>query len=100
MRPGRYRLGVRTRILGGDANWLLGMIRGDELPPDQQRLNPLAAAARFLWNFGPWTIEDTYHLGDVKPTLADWKMMLRRLRGGGGTVELIDNPDAPAEGGA
>ncbi len=90
MRPGRYRLGVRTRILGGDANWLLGMVRGDELPPGVRRLGRLDAVGRFLWNFGPWTIEDTYHLGDVKPTLVDWRGMFRRLRGGGG-VELIGN---------
>ncbi len=30
---GDYRLGLRTRILGGDANWLLGMIGHEPLRP-------------------------------------------------------------------
>jgi len=34
MRRTRYRLGLRTRIMGGDANWMLGMVRRDPLPPD------------------------------------------------------------------
>ena len=28
MRKTKYRLGLRSRILGGDANWMIGMIRG------------------------------------------------------------------------
>jgi predicted ATP-grasp superfamily ATP-dependent carboligase len=90
MQPGRYRLGVRTRILGGDANWALAMMRGDELPPGQRRLTRLATMARFLWNFGPWTIDDSIHLGDIKPTLTDWRQMLRKLRQR--EVDLVGNP--------
>ena len=62
MRRPAYRLGLRTRILGGDANWMLGILRGDPLPPGQKHPNKLGAMARFLWNCGPWTKEDTFRL--------------------------------------
>jgi predicted ATP-grasp superfamily ATP-dependent carboligase len=91
MRRGRYRLGMRTRILGGDANWMLGMIRGDELPPGQRRLGRLSAAARFLWNFGPWTRDDVLKLRDPKPYFVDWSQMLKRLKSR--KVDLIGNPE-------
>ena len=90
MRRGRYQLGMRTRILGGDANWLLGMIRGDQLPPGQRRLSKLSAIGRFLWNCGPWTSDDTFNLGDIKPTLIDWKQMIRRL--GAESFDIIGAP--------
>jgi len=45
MRRTPYRLGLRTRILGGDANWLLGVLRRDTLPPDQTHPGRLRAAA-------------------------------------------------------
>ena len=91
MRPGRYRLGLRTRILGGDANWLLGMIRGDPLPPGQRRLSPVGAVARFLWNSGPWTRDDVFWWRDPKPFLADLRQMVRKRRRR--SVDLIGNPD-------
>ncbi len=75
----RYRLGLRTRILGGDTNWMLAMIRGDQLPPDQQRLSKLGTLARFLWNCGPWTKDDTFALGDMKPFFVDFAQMVKRL---------------------
>ena len=85
---GRYRLGMRTRILGGDANWLLGMIRGDELPPGQRRISKFSVAARFAWNCGPWTRDDTFWWKDPKPFLVDLKQMAKRvLPGGNGRVE-------------
>ncbi len=73
-----YRLGLRTRILGGDVNWLLGMLRGDELPPDQGRLSKAGAAARFLWNCGPWTRDDSFSWTDPKPYFVDLKEMARK----------------------
>ncbi|MBN1588452.1 MAG: ATP-grasp domain-containing protein [Pirellulales bacterium] len=85
-----YRLGLRTRILGGDANWMFGMIRGDQLPPGQSRLNKLSAVTRFLWNFGPWTKDDSFMLADMKPFLVDFRQMLRRLRSE--TFDIIGDP--------
>ena len=76
-----YRLGLRTRILGGDANWMLGMLRGDPLPPGQKRLGQASAVARFLWNCGPWTQDDSVDLRDIKPFFVDLGQMLKRLGG-------------------
>ena len=87
MVKGRYQLGVRTRILGGDANWMFGMIRGDALPPGQERLGKLQALGRFLWNFGPWTRDDTFWLADIAPALVDWRQMVKRL--GSQHVDII-----------
>jgi predicted ATP-grasp superfamily ATP-dependent carboligase len=80
MRKLPYRLGLRTRILGGDANWMLAMIRGDQLPPDQKRLSRLGTAARFLWNCGPWTKDDSFAWDDVKPFFVDCRQMFNKLR--------------------
>lgn len=91
MRRTRYRLGVRTRILGGDANWMLGMARGDELPPGQRRLSAPRAAASFLWHFGPWTLDDVFLVGDIRPFFVDWVEMFRRL--GARSFDIIGNPD-------
>jgi len=91
MRPGTYRLGLRTRILGGDANWMLAMIRGDPLPPGQKRLSKASAVARFLWNCGPWTRDDTFWWRDPKPFWADLRSMARKLRER--SVDLIGNPE-------
>ncbi len=91
MRRGRYQVGMRTRILGGDANWMLGMIRGDQLPPGQERLGKLAAVGRFLFNCGPWTADDTFCLADVKPALIDLLHMVKRL--GAETFDIIGNPE-------
>ena len=88
---GHFRLGMRSRILGGDANWLLGMMRGDPLPPHQKRLGKLSAVARFLWNFGPWTLDDVFSPWDIKPLIVDWTQMLKRLREK--TVDIIGNPE-------
>jgi predicted ATP-grasp superfamily ATP-dependent carboligase/peptidoglycan/xylan/chitin deacetylase (PgdA/CDA1 family) len=78
MQQGRYRPGVRTRVLGGDANWLLGVLRGDPLPPGQKRPRRMAAALAFLWHFGPWTHDDVFCLRDPKPLWVDVRMMIRR----------------------
>jgi len=85
-----YRLGLRTRVLGGDANWMFAMIRGDPLPPGQRRLGKLSAAGRFLWNFGPWTKDDVFSLDDIKPALADWREMLKHL--GAESVDIVGHP--------
>ncbi len=79
MRPAPYQLGLRTRILGGDANWMIGIMRGDELPPGQKRPGRISAAARFLFNCGPWTKDDVFILGDLKPFWVDCRNMVRRL---------------------
>ncbi len=78
MRKTPYRLGLRTRILGGHANWLLAMLRRDPMPPDQQHLGRLHAIARFAWHCGPWTKDDCFSWSDPKPYFVDLKQMIRR----------------------
>ena len=90
MRKGRYQIGLRSRILGGDANWMFAMLRGDQLPPGQQRRSKLGAIARFLWHCGPWTRDDTFLLGDPKPFFADVRQMVHKL--GAETFDIIGNP--------
>ena len=85
----RYRLGLRTRILGGDANWMLGMIRGEELPPDQKRLSKLGAVARFVWNCGPWTIDDSFAWTDPKPFFVDLRQMIAKRLSKSGPSDLL-----------
>ncbi|HUS47729.1 MAG TPA: carboxylate--amine ligase, partial [Phycisphaerae bacterium] len=92
MQRGRYVKGLRTRILGGDANWMLGMIRGDQLPPGQKRLTKLGAIGRFLWNCGPWTRDDTFWLRDVKPFFVDLQQMVKRL--GAESFDILGNPES------
>ena len=95
MKRGAYRTGVRTRIPGGDANWMLAMMRGDELPPGQKRLSKLSAAGRFLWNCGPWTKSDVFSWLDVKPAWVDLKSMIRRL--GGKSFDIIGSAEPPGQ---
>jgi predicted ATP-grasp superfamily ATP-dependent carboligase len=83
MQRGEYRLGLRTRILGGDANWLLGMLRRDPLPPGQKHLSKASAIGGFLWNSGPWTRDDSFLLRDPKPFLVDVGQMVKKLGAGG-----------------
>lgn len=89
-----YRIGLRSRILGGEANWLLGHLRGDLLPPGQARLNPVVAVAIFLWNCGPWTKDDSFLLNDLKPFLVDFKQMIRKLGARG--HDIIGHPEGKA----
>ena len=81
MKTTHYQLGFRSRILGGDVNWMLGMMRGDELPPGQKRLSKLSTASRFLWNSMPWTKDDVFWLRDLKPSWIDFRQMLKRFIG-------------------
>lgn len=92
MRRGAYQVGTRTRIFGGDANWMLGMIRGDQLPPGQKRLGKLSAMLKFLWNSGPWTKDDVFTLCDIKPFFIDFMQMVRNL--GAKSFDIIGNPDS------
>jgi len=92
MRPGRYRLGRRTRILGGDANWLLAVLRGDPMPPGEPRPGRAAAVAQFLWNSGPWTRDDTFWWRDPRPFWTDLRAMAGRLRQR--RVDLIGGPES------
>lgn len=79
MRKTHYRVGLRTRILGGDANWLLGQLRRDDLPPGQTYRSKPMSALTFLWNCGPWTKDDSFLLADPIPFLIDIKQMLKKL---------------------
>jgi len=92
MRRTPYRLGLRTRILGGDANWMLAQVRRDPLPPGQRHVGKASAVARFLWNCGPWTRDDTFWWRDPKPFWVDLRSMARKLRER--SVDLIGNPEA------
>jgi predicted ATP-grasp superfamily ATP-dependent carboligase len=89
MRPVNYRAGLRTRILGGDANWLLGMLRRDPLPPGQTHQGKIRTAAEFLWNCGPWTRDDSFLPSDPKPFLVDFGQMVRKL--GTRSVDIVGN---------
>ena len=91
MRKGNYRLGLRTRILGGDANWMLGMIRGDHLPPGQERLGKLKTLCEFIWNSGPWTRDDSFLWNDPKPFFVDFRQMVKKL--GSKSFDIIGNPE-------
>ncbi len=75
-----YRLGLRSRGFRPSLAWLRAMIRGDRLPPGERRLSKLGDTARFLWNFGPWTKEDTFLASDVGPFLAECRRLLKVLR--------------------
>jgi predicted ATP-grasp superfamily ATP-dependent carboligase len=79
MRKTNYRIGLRSRILGGDANWFLGQLRRDELPPGQTHLSRIGAALAILWHCGPWTKDDSFLLSDPKPFYVDFQQMLKKL---------------------
>jgi len=74
-----YKIGLRSRILGGEANWLLGQLRRDELPPGQTHLGRIEAILTVLWHCGPWTKDDSWLLADPKPFFVDFKQMLKKL---------------------
>lgn len=92
MKKTPYKLGLRSRILGGDANWMIGMIRGDQLPPGQKRLGAAETVFRFLWNCMPWTKDDSFMLGDPKPFVVDFIQMLKKLGAHG--HDIIGNPES------
>nr|WP_320114298.1 ATP-grasp domain-containing protein [uncultured Desulfuromonas sp.] len=79
MRKTPYKIGLRSRILGGESNWFLGQMRRDELPPGQTHLGRFKAALTVLWNCGPWTKDDSFLLADPKPFAVDFKQMLKKL---------------------
>ncbi|RLB66969.1 MAG: carboxylate--amine ligase [Deltaproteobacteria bacterium] len=91
MRKTNYRLGLRTRILGGDANWFLGQLRRDELPPGQTHFSKITALATILWNCGPWTKDDSFMWSDPKPFFVDFKQMIKKLGARG--HDIIGNPE-------
>lgn len=90
MEKGKYRKGLRTRILGGDANWLLGMLRGDPLPPGEKRMGKPRTVCEFLWNCGPWTHDDSFLWHDPVPFFVDLRQMVKKL--GSRTFDIIGNP--------
>ncbi len=91
MKKGHYRLGFRSRILGGDANWLFAMMRGDRLPPGEKRIGKIKAMAAFFWNFGPWTHDDSFLMQDPKPFLVDFLQMTKKL--GSQAFDILGNPE-------
>ncbi len=92
MRKDHYRLGTRTRILGGAANWMFGMIRGDQLPPGQERLGKLQTIASFIWHCGPWTKDDSFLWSDPKPFFVDLRQMSKKF--GSKAFDIISNPES------
>lgn len=91
MKKTSYRVGVRSRILGGDANWFLGQLRRDALPPGQKYVNRFLAALILLWNCGPWTKDDSFLWEDYKPFIVDFKQMIKKLGARG--HDIIGNPN-------
>ena len=91
MKKSSYRIGLRSRILGGDTNWFLAQLRQDELPPGQQHLSKTKAAITLLWNCGPWTKDDSFMLADPKPFFVDLKQMVKKLGARG--HDIIGNPE-------
>ncbi|MBN2033003.1 MAG: ATP-grasp domain-containing protein [Deltaproteobacteria bacterium] len=89
MKKDNYRVGLRTRILGGDANWLLAQLRGDALPPGEKHVGKLKAMASFLWNTGPWTRDDSFLWNDPKPFFVDLRQMVKKLGGQG--FDIVGN---------
>ncbi|MEJ2199933.1 MAG: ATP-grasp domain-containing protein [Desulfuromonadaceae bacterium] len=94
MVKGNYQLGLRSRILGGDANWLLGQIRRDELPPGQKHLDKLAAIATFIRHCFPKTRDDSFLWEDPKPCFVDFIQMLKKLGARG--HDIIGHPEGKA----
>ena len=92
MEKTKYRLGLRSRILGGDANWMIGMIRGDQLPPGQKRLGKVETVLRFFWNCFPWTKDDAFMIRDPKPFMVDFMQMAKKLGAQG--HDIIGNPES------
>ena len=85
MRKPNYRVGIRTRLFRPDLYWMCAMLRGDELPPSEKRLSKLEAIARFTWNCGPWTHDDSLAWRDPLPYFAEryhlLQSVLRKARG-------------------
>jgi len=94
MEKKEYKTGVRTRILGGDINWMLAMIRKDRLPPGQKRLSFLKAAAVFIRNSGFGTKDDSFLWRDPLPFCADFYQMMKKL--GSQAYDILGNPDTAA----
>jgi len=93
MKKTSYQVGLRSRILGGDANWFLGQLRRDPLPPGQKYVNRFIAALILLWNCGPWTKDDSFLWEDRKPFFVDFKQMIKKLGARG--HDIIGNPEEP-----
>ncbi|WP_282755969.1 ATP-grasp domain-containing protein [Desulfuromonas thiophila] len=92
MKKSFYQIGLRSRILGGEANWLLGQLRRDLLPPGQKHLHPLKAIGSFVWHSLPWiTRDDSFQLTDPKPFWVDFGQMLRKLGARG--HDIIGHPE-------
>jgi len=92
MRKSNYRLGLRKRILGGDANWMFGMVRGDQLPQGQRCIGKFKTVGSFLWKFGSWTRDDSFLWNDSKPFFVDFKQMARKF--GSQTFDIIGNTES------
>lgn len=92
MKKTPYKLGLRSRILGGDANWMIGMIRGDQMPPGQKRIGKILTILKFLWNCGPWTKDDSFMWKDPKPFMVDFIQMAKKLGSEG--HDIIGNPES------
>ena len=81
MIPATVKTGVRTRMLGADLQWMISMMKGDPLPPDQVRLSKIRSAVEFLDGFGPGVRDDIFSFGDPLPYLADLAHMVTKRIG-------------------
>jgi predicted ATP-grasp superfamily ATP-dependent carboligase len=81
MIPATVKTGVRTRMLGADLQWMISMMKGDPLPPDQVRLSKIRSAVEFLHGFGPGVRDDIFSFGDPLPYVADLAHMVTKRIG-------------------
>jgi predicted ATP-grasp superfamily ATP-dependent carboligase len=82
MRRRPIRIGLRSRILGGDTSWLRAMLGGSLLPPGQHRLAPWRAVAEYAYGFGPWMKDDMFMWSDPRPYIVDiGRMVTKRMPG-------------------
>ena len=94
MQKGSYKIGLRSRILGGEANWLLGQLRRDLLPPGQKYLTKFDAIMTFAKNSFPPTRDDSFLWEDPKPFFVDFVQMLKKLGARG--HDIIGHPEGKA----
>lgn len=94
MQKGAYKIGLRSRILGGEANWLLGQLRRDLLPPGQKYLTKFDAIMTFAKNSFPPTRDDSFLWEDPKPFFVDFVQMLKKLGARG--HDIIGHPEGKA----
>lgn len=89
MKKGNYKNGLKTGILGGDANWLIAMLGKDRLPPGEKRLKRINALADFLRHFMPGIKDDSFLFKDPLPFFMDFIQMAGKF--GSKAYDIIES---------